>query len=118
MLLNNNQKKEINEMREIWVKNTNVEMLTSWEVRKMVNTLVGINKKMGRNAIKITPNNAKLAHTGTIKVSNSHTSSHHRHVVLHANYLDAVGRNKYSVKYDRTLFELKENLFGEEEEQT
>jgi len=109
-------KKERTEMREIWVKNTNVEMLTSWEVRKMVNTLVGINKKMGRNAIKITQRNGKLDYKGTIKVYNLLTLSYERHVVFHANYLDAVGRNKYSVKYDRTLFELKENLFGEEEE--
>jgi len=104
------------EVKEVFVKNAITEKKSTWQVRKMVNTLVGINKKMGRNAIKITQRMGKLDYKGTIKVYNLLTSSYERHVVFHANYLDAVGRNKYSVKYDRTLFELKENLFGVEEE--
>ena len=43
----NKQENEMKEAKEVFVKNAITREKSSWQVRKMVNTLIGINKENG-----------------------------------------------------------------------
>ena len=62
----NKQENEMKEAKEVFVKNAITREKSSWQVRKMINTLIGINKENGRQTIKVRKN--ILDYKATVKV--------------------------------------------------
>ena len=108
----NKQENEMKEAKEVFVKNAITREKSSWQVRKMINTLIGINKENVRQTIKVRKN--ILDYKATVKVYDLIQSCMIEYIVFHAVYNHE--KNAYSVIYDETLFIMKEELFGAEEE--